>query len=369
MLRMLTVKDVLRTLESFTPERWAFDFDNGGLLVGSKSSPVTKIITALDPSPALVERAVAEGAELVITHHPILWAGTKSITDAKDDTAFALSLAKHGISHIAAHTNWDSAPGGINDTLAGLLGLQNLNSFGSAASVPYSKIIVFCQQEQEDILLDVMAEHGAGNIGNYRRCGFKAHGIGTFEPLPGSNPSVGRIGKSDEIEETKIEMICPTHRVSDVISAMIEKHNYEQPAFDVIPLAPLEEQPCGRIGSPPIPITLQQFITETNTALGTISMAWGDPQRMIEKVAVVGGAADGEWKNALEAGADVFVTGEVKHHISIEATNAGLATVAAGHYATENPGMKAMADQLNLRLPAIKSSHFEPAPGQFGRPI
>lgn len=366
---MLTVQDVLRTLESFTPVRWAFDFDNVGLLVGSKSASVTKIITALDPSPALINQAIAEKAELVITHHPILWNGTKSITDAKDDTAFALSLAQNGISHIAAHTNWDAAPGGINDTLAGLLGLQHLSSFGSAASVPYSKIIVFCQQEQEDILLDVMAEHGAGNIGNYRRCGFKANGIGTFEPLPGSNPSVGRIGKSDEIEETKIEMICPTHRVSEVISAMIEKHNYEQPAFDVIPLAPLEEQPGGRIGNLPAPITLLHFLNEVKVALGTAPLAWGDPDRIVEKVAVVGGAADSEWRNALEAGADVFVTGEVKHHISIEAANAGLTIVAAGHFATENPGMKAMADQLNLRLPAVKTTHFEPLAGQFGRPI
>ena len=369
MSRMLTVNDVLRTLESFTPVRWAFDFDNVGLLVGSQSAEVTKIITALDPSPALVDQAVATGAELVITHHPILWGGTKSITDGNDDTAFALALAKRGISHIAAHTNWDSAPGGINDTLAGLLGLQNLTSFGSAASVPYSKIIVFCQQEQEDILLDVMAEHGAGNIGNYRRCGFKAQGVGTFEPLPGSNPYTGRIGKSDEIEETKIEMISPTHNVSEVISAMIERHNYEQPAFDVIPLAPLEEQPSGRIGALPAPITFQQFLSQTDAALGTRSMAWGDPQRMVEKVAVVGGSADGEWKNALGAGADVFVTGEVKHHISIEATNAGLAIVAAGHFATENPGMKAMAEQLNLRLPTVQTTHFDPSSGQFGRPI
>ena len=366
---MLTVRDVLRTLESFTPVRWAFDFDNVGLLVGSKKTTVTKIVTALDPSQALVARAVEEGAELVITHHPILWGGTKSITDTNDDTAFALALAKHDISHIAAHTNWDAAPGGINDVLARLLGLQNLASFGAAASVPYSKIIVFCQQEQEDVLLDVMAEQGAGNIGNYRRCGFKAHGIGTFEPLPGSNPSVGRIGKSDEIEETKVEMICPTHKVSDVISAMIERHNYEQPAFDVIPLAPLEEQPCGRIGSLPTPITLQQFITEVDLALGGTPMAWGDSQRMVEKVAVVGGAADGEWRNALEAGADVFVTGEVKHHVSQEATKAGIAIVAAGHYATENPGMREMANQLKLRLPSIEVTHFEPPAGLFGRPF
>ncbi len=366
---MLTVKDVLRTLESFTPVRWAFDFDNVGLLVGSKSATVTKIITALDPSPALVNRAVEEGAELVITHHPILWNGAKSITDSNEDTAFALALAKHGISNIAAHTNWDSAPGGINDVLAGLLNLQNLGSFGSAASVPYSKIVVFCQQEQENVLLDVMAENGAGNIGNYRRCGFKTHGVGTFEPLPGSNPSVGRIGKSDEIEETKVEMICPTHKVSDIISAIIDRHNYEQPAFDVIPLAPLEEQPAGRIGTLPTPITLQQFITEVDLALGGTPMAWGDSQRLISKVAVVGGAADGEWKNALDAGADVFVTGEVKHHISQAATNAGLAIVAGGHYATENPGMREMANQLKLRLPSLEVTHFEPPAGLFGRPF
>lgn len=366
---MTTVGDVLATLETFTPVRWAFDFDNVGLLVGSRSAEVTGIVTALDPSLALVDRAKSVGAELVITHHPIFWSGTKSLTDRNADSAFALELARHGIAHITAHTNWDSAPGGINDVLAGLLGLEQVTSFGSAASVAYSKIVVFCQREQEDVLLDVMAENGAGNIGLYRRCGFKSQGIGTFEPLPGSNPYVGRIGKSDEIEETRIEMLCPQHKVDQVISAMIAKHNYEQPAFDVIPLAPLAEQPAGRIGhlaEPMLPVQFKSFLE--NQLRGPV-LVWGDPTRMIERVAVVGGAADGEWHAALDAGADAFVTGEVKHHISLEAANHGFVIAAAGHYATENPGMRALATRLEGLLPSVAIRHFEPEAGLIGHPI
>ena len=256
---MPKVADALSFLESVAPQRWAFNFDNVGLLVGARHEEIKGVAFALDASEALVDFAQSFGANLLITHHPIFFNGTKNVNCSSADGRLVLSLAKAGMSLIAAHTNWDCAPGGISDTMAKLLELTPLSSFGNGAEVPYSKIVTFVPVEYADSLLDVMANAGAGFVGNYRRCGFKASGIGTFEPLEGADPYVGRVGKTEEVEEDRLEMICPSRLVDDVVAAIIEKHPYEQPAFDVIKLRPLVEQPLGRIGTLDSAISLAHF--------------------------------------------------------------------------------------------------------------
>ena len=193
--------------------------------------------------------------------------------------------------------------------------------------------------------------------------------MGTFEPLPGSDPYTGRIGKSDEIEEHRIEMICPSRRVDDVVAAIVERHPYEQPAFDVIPLRPLVEQPLGRLGVLENPMHLSDFKTHCDEALSTTSLAWGHPERVISKVAVCGGAGDDMWEAALEAGADAFVTGEIRHHIAKAGTEAGLAMISCGHFATEHPGMESLKDFFASQFPGVKCKLFTPEAGTAARPV
>lgn len=366
---MLKVSDALAFLELVAPSRWAFDFDNVGLLVGSADQPVKGIAFALDPSEALVNFASSFGANLLITHHPIFFGGTKSVVASNPEGRLALSLASSGMNLIAAHTNWDCAPGGISDTMAVKLGLTPFASFGDGAEVPYSKIVTFVPQEYTDSILDAMADAGAGFVGNYRRCAYKGAGIGTFEPMEGSDPFVGRVGKTEEVEEDRLEMICPSRLVDDVIMAMVEKHPYEQPAFDVIQLRPLVEQPLGRIGILDTPMLLQEFKAHCEKSFEGPALVWGDPNKAIEKVAVVGGAGDHAWRDALRAGADAFITGEVKHHIAKEASEAGLAILSCGHYATENPGMEALRDMFDAQFPDVRCQVFSPEAGWSARPI
>jgi dinuclear metal center YbgI/SA1388 family protein len=366
---MPTIQDVLSELELFAPSRWAFGFDNIGLLFGRTTQTVTKAVVALDASVEAVDFAKSVGAELILTHHPIFFMGTKSVSERNSDGKFVLGCAENGIAHIAAHTNWDSAPGGINDALATCLELNDVRAFGIGAEVSYSKIVVFSPTSYTDIILDAMADAGAGNVGLYRRCAYKSPGIGTFEPLPGSEPFVGRAGKTDELEEDRLEMICPSEKVDRVLAAILEKHPYEQPAYDVLTLRPLVEQCCGRIGNLASPMTLKDFVNFVQLKLGHNALGWGDSSKLVSRVAVVGGAADSEWTSAVAAGADVFVTGEVKHHVSLEATEAGLSIVAGGHFATEQPGMRAMRELMGWRMPSIEWHMFEPVPGSAGSPV
>lgn len=366
---MPKVADALLFLESIAPLRWAFDFDNVGLLVGTREQEIKGIAFALDASEALVDFGRSFGANLLITHHPVLFNATKSVNCGTPDGRLILSMAQSGFSLIAAHTNWDCAPGGISDTMAKLLDLTPFASFGQGAEVPYSKIVTFVPVEYSDSILDVMADAGAGFIGNYRRCAFKGTGLGTFEPMAGADPFVGRVGKSEEVEEDRLEMICPSRLVDDVVDALVEKHPYEQPAFDVIQLRPLVEQPLGRMGTLEAPMRLADFRIHCEKAFGGPALAWGDPQKSIEKVAVVGGAGDGEWRDAFASGADAFVTGEIRHHVAKEATEAGIAVLSCGHYATENPGMESLRDMFAEQFPDVRCQHFAPESGTNARPI
>lgn len=366
---MPTIADALSYLESVAPLRWAFDFDNVGLLVGTRETEVRGIAFALDASQELIDFGRSFGANLLVTHHPILFNGTKRINCSSQDGRLVMSLAGAGMGLIAAHTNWDCAPGGISDTMIKKLGLTPIGSFGEGAEVPYSKVVTFAPPEFVDGIIDVMADAGAGNVGNYRRCAFKGKGMGTFEPLAGSDPFTGRIGKSDEIEEERIEMICPSRVVDDVVMAIVEKHPYEQPAFDVIKLRPLVEQPLGRVGVLPDALKLSDFKVTCEKAFASAALVWGDPDKIIERVAVVGGSGDSQWDEALRAGADAIVTGEVRHHIAKEASEAGIAVLACGHYATEHPGMESLRDMFALQFPDVRCQLFTPNAGMVARPI
>jgi dinuclear metal center YbgI/SA1388 family protein len=337
------VSDVLNFLESIAPVRWAYSFDNVGLLIGNRTDKVTGIVFALDLTHRTIQAAIDAKASVIITHHPVMFSPIKRLTTGTEEGTLMLKLIQNGISHIAMHTNWDAAPGGINDVLAGLLGLEHIQPFGSGAEVDYSKIVVFAPLTETEIIIDAMANAGAGNIGNYRRCAFKSAGLGTYDALKGSNPAIGRVGTTVEVEENRIEMLVRTKDVNSVIEAMRAVHTYEQPAFDVLTLRPLVEQPVGRIGTLPKPMTQSELMALCAEQLGCPAWNWGDSEQMVHTVAVCGGSADDEWQAALHSGADAFITGEVKHHIGLEATAKGMVILAAGHYATENPGMKAMA--------------------------
>lgn len=365
---MATVAAILKSLEQIAPSRYAFAFDKVGLQVGDPASTVSRAVVSLDRSLGAVAFAVGSGAELVLAHHPLLFEPLSSVTSLTHVGRTVRELVKHDISFIAAHTNWDSARGGVNDALALLLGIGEVVDFGGAADVAQFKMTVFVPKGDLDRVIDAASLAGAGEIGLYSRCAFFAAGTGTYLGGEGSNPTIGMAGKVERTEELRLEMVLPAGRWTSVESAVRQAHSYEEPAIDFYPLTPCAEQPAGRVGSI-APVSLSQFKGHVQDKLRSEVWAWGDPDRQISRVAVVGGAADGEWRAAQAAGADLFVTGEVRQHIALEAVESGLAIMAAGHYATEQPGVVALRDRLAVDVPDVEWILYEPAPGQSGRPL
>jgi len=125
---MTTVQDVLSFVEALAPRELKMDWDNVGLLCGRRNTPVTKILVALDPFLHVCEEAAGWGAELIVTHHPLIFQAAKEITDRTEIGQSILTLCANGISAINAHTNLDCADGGVNDVLAQTLELSNIQT-------------------------------------------------------------------------------------------------------------------------------------------------------------------------------------------------------------------------------------------------
>lgn len=366
---MPSVRHVLDVLERIAPRRHALGFDKIGLQVGSSESDVSKAVVSLDRSLGAVEYARSQGAQLLLSHHPLIFAPLSTVDTRTHEGRTVIQLIRNDVSFVAAHTNWDAAVGGINDALASLLGLQDVTACGSAADVPNLKLVFFSPESSVDAIIDAASAEGAGVIGAYRRCAFGSHGRGMFIGDEGTNPTIGEAGHRQVVEEVRIEMVVPPSRKSAVTKALVKAHPYEEPAYEFVQLAPSQEQPMGRVGKLAEPMPLADLAAKVDATLETRSWTWGDPARRIRKVAVVGGAADGDWIAAQRAGADVLITGEVKQHIAVEATESGMCLLASGHYATEHPGCAFLRDRMAREMPDVEWLLFTPPPGRHGRPF
>jgi len=363
------VREILEALESIAPQRFTFSFDKVGLQVGDLEAPVQRAVVALDRSLGAVRFAAQSGAQMLIAHHPLIFQPVSTVDTRSHVGRTILELASNGIAFAAAHTNWDSAQGGINDVLANIFELTDVRSFGTAAEVARLKIVTFCPASHADAVVDAASEAGAGVIGAYRRCAFQSPGVGAFEPQANARPTLGTVGVRERVEEVRIEMALSKGHAKAVANAVRRAHPYEEPAVDFFVLRDDPEQPAGRIGLLPQPTTLSEFAARVAPKLQTRCWNWGDPDRKIKRVGIVGGAADDEWMNAQRANADVLLTGEVKQHVGVEASESGFALIAGGHYATENPGAMELRNRLAGAVPKVEWLGYEPDVGFSGRPF
>jgi dinuclear metal center YbgI/SA1388 family protein len=366
---MATVRDVLAALEQIAPQRYALTSDRIGLQVGDLDQRVTTAVVGLDRSLGAVQYAADLHADLLLTHHPLIFSPLASVDTRSHDGRTVVKLLRQGTSFIAAHTNWDAAQGGINDTLAELLGLTNIASFGMCAEVPQFKLVFTCPPDSVEQVIDAASEAGAGIIGAYSRCAFSSTGLGEFTGDESTNPAVGQRGRQERVEETRVEMVLREANAKAVLRAARKAHPYEEPALDLFVLQGLNEQPLGRVGTLPTPISLGEFASLVDRNLAVRCWTWGDPAAKIKKVAVMGGAADGAWMDAQRAGADVLLTGEVKQQNGLEASESGMPLIAAGHYQTEHPGSAALSVRMQTAMPEIDWRLYVPPAGQHGRPF
>ncbi|HOI55121.1 MAG TPA: Nif3-like dinuclear metal center hexameric protein [Phycisphaerae bacterium] len=353
---MTQVRDVLAVIDRAAPLALQESWDNCGLLVGDPAASVTRLLVALDHTEAVVKEARRLKAELLVTHHPLFLPPLKRLCPDTHDGRIALDLAAAGVALIAAHTNYDAARDGLNDILARSLGLMDTVPLVPAAVTRATKLVVFVPPGDLDRVERAAFDAGAGHIGQYSQCSFRVSGSGTFLGGESTHPAVGTRGRRQQVDELRVETVVPTNRVAEVAAAVRAAHSYETPALDLYPLdVAAEGAGLGRAGKLVKAVALKTFVDRVRRALGakTVEVV-GSLKGNLERAAVLGGAGGDYWPQALAAGAQVLVTGEMKHHERLAAVDAGMVAIVAGHYATEHPAVAGLAKLLRAALPDVK---------------
>jgi dinuclear metal center YbgI/SA1388 family protein len=365
---MTTVGEVTGWLERFAPSRLAEPWDNVGLIWGDPAAPVERVMTCLTVTPTTAAEAIDDQANLIVSHHPILFREVKKIRADWPETGYLWRLARSGVAVASPHTAFDNTQNGINDLICARLGLLDVASLRPApgvversatAAARSFKVVVFTPLAEREAVSSAAFRAGAGRIGAYEECSFAIPGEGTFFGTDSANPTIGQRGQRETVRELRLEFICSLPNLASVLAAIRASHSYEEPAIDVYPLHELGSEPTaspgvGRIGRLAEPQSLAQLASAVGLALGiTVVGAAGDFDRQVVRLAVACGAGDDFLKDAARAGADALLTGEARFHRGIEAETLGIGLLVAGHYATERPGVEFLAAQINRAFPGL----------------
>ena len=362
-----TVGAWLSLVHDLYPPRHAAAWDNVGLQVGDPEWPVARVLVSLDVTGRVVDEA-AEGPEtLVLAHHPLLFRPLSSLTPATASGRTALRAARAGVAIAAAHTNLDVARdgAGTSDPVARVLDLQEVAPLDTVVVEGQRlKLVTFVPHDAVDAVVDALAAAGAGTIGDYTRCHFRVDGTGSFRAGEGADPHVGRVGEVHHEPESRVEMELPRRAVGAVVRALVAHHPYEEVAYDLHPVVDVDGHGLGVVGQLPSPLPLRAVAARIREGLPAPHLRHaGEPDRLVRRVAVVGGAGDSHIGTAAAAGADVLVTGDLRHHVTLDALEQGLALVDAGHHATEVAAMPrwierlgAAARERRLQAPVIASA-------------
>jgi len=312
----MKIKEVIQFLEYKFPLHWQEDFDNCGVQCGDKEREITGIVVCFDLSEAMIDEAIAKGANMVISHHPIIYKNSIKRIEPTDRVGKILCKAlENKILLYSMHTNIDSGKEGGNVLFAQKLGLQKLSVLSPKENQFY-KLVVFVPSENSILLKEALFKAGCGNISNYSHCSYSCEGLGSFKPLAGSNPHIGQHNRIERVEEERIEMVFPKIKKRQIIESLYQNHPYEEPAFDIIALENLNREiGLGRIGELPKPMLAKDFIQFVKEKLKLESVRFsGDLNAEIKKVAVCGGGGASFASDALSAGADAYITGDLKYH-------------------------------------------------------
>jgi dinuclear metal center YbgI/SA1388 family protein len=283
-----------------------------------------------------VSRATAEGVDLLVSYHPLLFRAVTKLVSGPDPAGRAFELIAGGVALAVIHTAFDVMPGGTADALAATLGLEETSGFGPGWGRDTVKIVTFAPGGIADVVAAAMTAAGAGRIGSYSSCSFRTEGIGTFFPEAGASPQVGGVGVLNREPEVRIEMVAPAARADSVVAALVSAHPYEEPAYDVFETRS-NAGFIGRVGTLSAPMTVAGLSDRVRDRLGGVVRVSGSGP--VSTVAVIPGSG-GSFLSSVDA--DVVVTGDVSHHQARAAAEASTAVIDPGHAATERPGVKGL---------------------------
>lgn len=331
----MIIQDVINHLEAFAPLDYAEDFDNVGLLVGDKSTTLTGILVTLDTLEAVVDEAIENNCNLIVSFHPIIFKGLKKITGKNYVERTILKAIKNDIAIYAIHTALDNALQGVNHKICDKLQLTNKHIL-----IPQNKTIkklsTYVPINEANTLREALFKAGAGNIGNYSNCSFNVDGYGTFNGNENANPTIGIKGQTHTENETKITITYAKHLESKILKALFNTHSYEEVAYETITLENKNQNiGMGMIGEFETAKNETDFLNFVKEKMNTPFLRHSSLlNKKIKKVAVLGGSGSFAISAAKTAGADAFITADLKYHDFFTAENNILLT-DIGHYESE----------------------------------
>ncbi|HPM30568.1 MAG TPA: Nif3-like dinuclear metal center hexameric protein [Chryseolinea sp.] len=331
----IKIKDVTDFLESWAPRSYQESYDNSGLLAGNYSSEVKGILVSLDCTEEVVAEAIQAGCNMIVAHHPIIFKGLKKLTGSNYIERTIILAIKNDIAIYAIHTNLDNIHTGVNYKIAEKLGLKDLRILLPKTDT-LQKLVTFIPKTKVAEVLSAMHLAGAGQIGKYKNCSFGVDGIGSYLPTSLANPTIGSINQQESVEETRVEVILPSHLSGRIINSLKLSHPYEEVAYYLTNLNnENQEVGSGMIGELDKPIEPSAFLLGLKTSMNlSVIRHTKLIEKPIKKVAIAGGSGSFLLPKAIQAQADIFITADFKYHEFFDA-DGQIIIVDIGHYESE----------------------------------
>ncbi len=349
----MKLRELTTFLETIAPLAYQEDYDNSGLIVGNLDKEVKGALISLDCTEAVIDEAIANGFDLVISHHPIVFRGLKKFNGKSYVERAVMKAIKNDIALYAIHTNFDNVLEGVNKKICDKLGVKD-QSILKPRENSLKKIVTFCPEANAEKVRKSMFDAGAGWIGNYSDCSYNTNGFGTFKAGERTNPYVGEIGKRHHESEVRIEMIYPANIERQLIAGLLEAHPYEEVSYDLYPISNSYPQlGSGMIGNLENEQDETDFLNHVKVKLDTkVIRHTVLTGKKIRRVAVCGGSGSFLLKNAISAGADIFITADFKYHEFFDAEGK-LIIADVGHFESEQ-----FTQELLLELITEKFRNF-----------
>ena len=349
----MQASEIIKYLEELAPPSLQESYDNSGLLVGDSQTEVTGIMVSLDCTEDVIDDALSQCCNLIVSHHPIIFSGLKRFNGKNYVERTVIKAIKNNVLLYAIHTNLDNVSDGVNQKIAEKLGLLNTRILAPKKQL-LKKVVTYCPTAHAENVRNAMFSAGGGSIGNYDQCSFNSEGTGTFRGNENTNPFVGSKGNMHSEPEVRIETIVPDFNVKSVLAAMKSAHPYEEVAFDVYSMENIwKEVGSGMIGDLKEEMDALEFLKSLKTIMKTDCVRYTLPHKKnVKRIAVCGGSGSFLLGNAIGAGADTFITGDYKYHQFFDAENK-IIIADIGHYESEQFTIELLAEKLAKKFPTF----------------
>jgi dinuclear metal center YbgI/SA1388 family protein len=363
----MKLSEIVSVIESFAPLAYQDSYDNAGLITGDTSRDIKKALITIDITEEVIDEAINVGAELIISHHPVIFNEIKKITGSTYTGRIIIKAIKNDLVIYSAHTNLDNIKEGVNLKICQKLGLANPRILCPIKG-ELKKLVTFVPLDHADNVRSALFSAGAGQIGEYEQCSYNLEGMGTFKGSEYTNPYTGQKGKLHFEKEVRIETIFPKIIEPKVISAMIAAHPYEEVAYDIYPLDnPYDKAGMGMVGELEKEMDELAFLRKIKSVFNTKVIKHTKLRnKNIKKVAVCGGSGSKLIKDAIKAEADIFISGDIKYHQFFEASDK-IIIADIGHYESEQFTKEIFYELLKKKLPkfALHLSEFNTDPIKY----